>query len=161
MVTCRRKKTLQASAEAVVLAASPGHLQALIDALAAYCASLQLQISVPKTKAMIVSAVLAPVVTFTCNPIEQVATFKYLGLHFLQSGSIAHLVMPIKSKAGASWAAVQRRHSLQRCGNTTNLHLQLLQAILVPVLQYGVCKALVLLLLVMLVLRCRVCMITT
>ena len=62
---------------------------------------------------------------------------KYLGLHFHQSGSIAHLVTPIKSKAGGSWAAVQRRHSLLQCGNTISLHLRLLQAVLVPVLQYG------------------------
>ena len=88
---------------------------------------------------MIVLAVPAPVVPFTCNgnPVEQVATFKYLGLHFHQSGSIAPLVTPIKSRAGGSWAAVQRRHSLLQCGNTINLHLHLLQAILVPVLQYG------------------------
>ena len=122
-----------------LLASSPGQLQALIDALAAYCTTLQMEISVPKTKVMVVSAVPAPVVTFTCNghPVEQVATFKYLGLHFHQSGSIAHLVTPIKSKAGGSWAAVQRRHSLLQCGNTVGLHLHLLQAILVPVLQYG------------------------
>ena len=44
--------------------------------------------------------------------------------------------MPIKSKAGGSWAAVQP-HSLLQCGNTINLRLHLLQAILVPVLQYG------------------------
>ena len=93
-----------------LLASSPGQLQALIDALAAYCTTLQMEISVPKTKVMVVSAVPAPVVTFTCNgpPVEQVATFKYLGLHFHQSGSIAHLVTPIRSKAGGSWAAVQR-----------------------------------------------------
>ena len=111
-----------------LLASSPEQLQALIDALAAYCATLQMEISVPKTKVMIVSAVLAPVVPFTCNgnPVEQVATFKYLGLHFHQSGSIAPLVTPIKSKAGGSWAAVQRRHSLLQCGNTISLHLHLL-----------------------------------
>ena len=96
-------------------------------------------ISVPKTKVMVVSTVPAPVVTFTCNgnPVEQVATFKHMGVHFHQSGSIAHLVMPIKLKAGGSWAAVQWHHSLLQCGNTINLHLHLLQAILVPVLQYG------------------------
>ena len=55
---------------------------------------------------------------------------------FHQSGSIAHLVTPIKSKAGGAWAAVQRRRSLLQCGNTINLHLHLLQAILVPVLQF-------------------------
>ena len=117
---------------------SPEQPQALINALAAYCATLQMEISVPQTKVMAVSTAPAPVVTFTCNGnlVEQVATFKYLGLHFHQSGSIAHLVMPIKSKAGGSWAAVQRRHSLLQCGNTINLHLHLLEAILVPVLQY-------------------------
>ena len=87
---------------------------------------------------MVVSTVPAPVMTFTCdgNPFDQVATFKYLGLHCHQSGSTVHL-MPIKSKAGGSWAAVQRRHSLLQCGNIIKLHLHLLHAILVPVLQYG------------------------
>ena len=92
-----------------LLASLLEQLQALIDALAAYCTTLQMEISVPKTKVMVVSAVPAPVMTFTCNdnPVEQVATFKYLGLHFHQSRSIAHLVTPIKLKAGGSWAAVQ------------------------------------------------------
>ena len=36
-----------------------------------------------------------------------------------------------------SWAAVQQCHSLLQCGNTINLCLHLLQAILVPILQYG------------------------
>ena len=86
-----------------------------------------MEISVPKTKVMVVSAVSASAVNSTCNdnPVEQVATFKYLGLHFHQSGSIAHLVTPIKARAGGSWAAVQRRHSLMQCGNTVNLHLRL------------------------------------
>ena len=121
----------------------------------------------PKTKVMVVSAVSVPAVNFTCNgnPVEQVATFKYLGLHFHQSGSIAHLVTPIKARASGSWAAVQRHHSLLQCGNTVNLHLHLLQSILVPALQYGVrsgvCIALALLLLTMLVLHYSACMITT
>ena len=98
-----------------------------------------MEISVPKTKVMVVSAVSVPAVNFTCNgnPVEQVATFKYLGLHFHQSGSIAHLVTPIKARASGSWAAVQRCHSLLQCGNTVNLHLHLLQSILVLALQYG------------------------
>ncbi len=98
-----------------------------------------MEISVLKTKVMVVSPVPAPAVAFLCNgnPIEQVTPFKYLGLHFHQSGAVAHLVTPIKSKAGGFWAAVQRRHSLLRCGNTINLHLHLLQAVLVSVLLYG------------------------
>ena len=38
-----------------LLASSPEQLQALIDALAADCATLQMEISVPKTKVMVVS----------------------------------------------------------------------------------------------------------
>ncbi len=109
------------------------------DALSSYCAVLHMEISVLKTKVMIVSPVPAPAVAFSCNdnPIEQVTSFKYLGLHFHQTGAVAHLVTPIKSKAGGSWAAVQRRHSLLQCGKTINLHLHLLQAVLVSVLLYG------------------------
>ena len=122
-----------------LMASSPEHLQALIDALYSYCAILHMMISVPKTKIMVVSPVPAPAVAFSCNdnPIEQVNTFKYLGLHSCQSGAVTHLISPIKSKAGGSWATVQGRHSLLQCGRTINLHLHLLQAVLVPVLQYG------------------------
>ena len=44
--------------------------------------------------------------------IEQVDSFKYLGLHFHKPGDIVHLIKPIQHKAAGSWAAVQRRHSL-------------------------------------------------
>ena len=84
-----------------LLASSPEQLQALIDALAVYCATSRMEISEPKTKVMVVSAVPAPAVYFTCNgnTVEQVATYEYLGLHFHQSGSIVHLVTPIKARA--------------------------------------------------------------
>ena len=123
-----------------------------------------MEISVPKTKVMVVSRVPLSVAAFSCNGnlVEQVSTFKYLGLHFHESGALVHLVNPVKSKADGSWAAVQRRHSLLQCGNTVNLQLHLLQAVLVPVLQYGcqICTARVLLLLIMLTLICSACMIT-
>ena len=69
------------------------------------------------------------------NAVKQVATFKYLGLHFHQSGAVVHLIDPIKS--GGSWAAVQRRHSLLQCGKSVNLQLHLKKAVLVPVIQFG------------------------
>ena len=80
------------------------------------------------------------------------------------SGALEHLTNPIKSRAGGSWAAVQRRHSLLQCGNTVILQLHLLQAVLVPVLQqdvkYGVCTARALLLLIMPPQSCTAYMIT-
>ena len=73
-----------------------------------------------KAKVVVVSPVPAPAVTFSCNgnSIEQIATFKYSGLHFHPSSAVLHLISPIKSKPGSSWAAVQQRHSLLQCGRT-------------------------------------------
>ena len=118
-----RLRELVYADDTCLMASSPEQWQALIDALSSYCAIMHMGISVPKTKVMVVSPVPAPPAAFTCNgnPIEQVATFKYLSLHFHESGAVVHLINPVKSKAGGSWAAVQRRHSLLQCGRTVNL----------------------------------------
>ena len=50
-----------------------------------------------------------------------------------------HLIEPIEHKAAGSWATVQRHRSLMQCGSTVNIHLQLLQSILVPALHCN-CK---------------------
>ena len=96
------------------MASSPEHLQALIDALAVYCATLHMGVNVAKTKVMVVSKPFVrsppPVASvFTCNglPVEHVDTFKYLGLHFHLSGGISHLITPMKAKAARSWGVVQ------------------------------------------------------
>ena len=79
-----------------LMASSPEHLQALIDALAAYCATLHMEINVAKPKVMVVSkpSVRSPsfiASVFTCNGllVGHVDTFKYLGLLFHKSGSIS------------------------------------------------------------------------
>ena len=94
-----------------LLACSPQHLQALIDALVGYCAALHVEISVAKTTLMVVSRSLARLpsleaAVFTCNGllVEPVDTFKYLGLHFHSSGVVSHLITPLKAKAARSWA---------------------------------------------------------
>jgi len=122
-----------------LMAGTPQQLQALLDALASYCSILHMEISVAKTKVMIVAADASSPATFVCNgqPVEQVTSFKYLGLHFHQSGQVSHLIHPVKIKANGAWAQVQRRHSLLECGSSVSIHLHLLQAILVPALHYG------------------------
>ena len=52
-----------------LMASSPEHLQALIDALSSYCAVLHMEISVPKTKVLIVSPVPVPAVAFHATAI--------------------------------------------------------------------------------------------
>jgi len=121
------------------MASSPAHLQALLDALAMFCHTLHMEVSVAKTKVMVVAAGVSSPIVFTCNgqAVEQVQSFKYLGLRFHSSGNISHLISPMKAKAAGSWAVVQRRHSQLQCGATVNLKLQLLQSILVPSIHYG------------------------
>ena len=87
-----------------LLASSPQHLQALIDALVAYCATLE--ISVTKTKVMVVSkpSARSPAPTtpiFTCNGLQvgRVDTFKYLRLHFHASGDIPYY-HPVQGQGG-------------------------------------------------------------
>ena len=90
-----------------LLAGTPQHLQALIDALVSYCATLHMEISVAKTKVMVVSRSQARLpgleaAVFTCNGllVEQVDTLKYLGLHFHSSGGISHLYDTSEGKGG-------------------------------------------------------------
>ena len=68
---------------------------------------------------------------------EQVPSFKYLGLHFHETGLVSHLMTPLTAKMAASWAVVQKKHARRKCGNTVNLKLKLLQTIL------GLCNAMV------------------
>lgn len=55
-----------------------------LRACTSYCAMLHMEISVPKTKVMIVLPVPVSAADCSChgNLVEQVSTFKYLGLHF-------------------------------------------------------------------------------
>ncbi len=100
-----------------LLAHCPSHLQALITALADYCQQLHMQVSIAKTKVMIIGDGIQA--TFTCQkqPLEQVESFKYLGLPFHQSGHISHLITPKLDKAAASWAIVQQKHAQLQCSD--------------------------------------------
>ncbi len=77
--------------------------------------------------------------TFTCQnqPLEQVESFKYLGLPFHQSGHISHLITPKLNKAAASWAIVQQKHAQLPCSDTVCLKFRLFQSILCPAFHYG------------------------
>ena len=118
---------------------SPAHLQALIDARGVFCGTLHMEISVAKTQVMVVLIAASPAVTFACNGrvVEQISTFRYLGMQFGTSGTIFHLISPLRAKVAASWTIVQQQYSQLQCGNTVNVKLQLLHSILVPSVHYG------------------------
>lgn len=114
-----------------LLASTAAHVQALIDAMTSYCEDLHTQVSTEKTKVMIIGSDTAE--SFTCNgqPLEQVIKFKYLGLHFHQSGHISYLITPMIDKVKGARAAVQRKHAQLQCGDTVTLKFCLLQSIVV------------------------------
>ena len=91
------------------LVAFVGDNHSPIDALAAFCHTLHMQVGVIKTKFMVVSLGPSSSAAFTCNGqlIEEVQSFKYLGLNFHASGNISHLIKPLKAKATGAWAVVQ------------------------------------------------------
>ena len=96
-----------------------------------------MQVSVAKTKVMIIGN--GTQATFTCQsqPLEQVESFKYLGLPFHQPGHISHLITPKLNKAAASWAIVQQKHAQLQCSDTACLKFRLFQSILAPAFHYG------------------------
>ena len=69
--------------------------------------------------------------------LSAMATLCYLGLHFHESDSVAHLTKPLKAKTAGSRAMVQQKHAQFQCGDTVNLKLSLLQALLMPTVHCG------------------------
>lgn len=80
----------------------------MINAMSKYCDALHMQISAPKTKVLVLKGdkgqtfTLADQTLDQVSALEQVDKFKYLGLHFHESGHISHMIKPILDKATAA-----------------------------------------------------------
>ena len=120
-----------------LLACTLWHLQALLASMQAYCATVQMTISVEKTKVLVMNDHSPPL--FLCNgqTVQRVPSFRYLGLHFHESGLVQCLITPLKAKMASAWAIVHRKQAQFGCGDTVNIKLRLLQTILVPTVHYG------------------------
>lgn len=131
-------------------------LQALVDALGACCAALHMEISMPKTKVVVVSDVPTHLpAAFTCNghPVEQVPSFTYLGPHAHQAGVISHAIQPIKATPFLTmWQGHQPTSAFVTCCSGTVPACSML-------VRFGACAVRMLLLLTMLAWRCNVCMV--
>ena len=95
-----------------------------------------MQVSMAKTKVMIIGDGTQPVFTCQNQPLELIESFKYLGLPFHQSGHICHLITPKPNKAAASWAIVQQKHAALQCSDTVCLKFCLCQSIFAPAFHY-------------------------
>ena len=100
-----------------LMATSPIPLQALLDALATYSPAVHIEASVSKTS-VIVSHIFLSSSRFTCNGQfkEQVSSFRYLGLHFHQSGNVSHLVhASTKSNARLAVLGLLHEGAMRSC----------------------------------------------
>ena len=99
-----------------------------------------MQVSMAKTKVMIIGDGTQPKFTCQHQPLEQIRSFMYLGLPFHQSGHICHLITPKlkqqSNKAAASWAIVQQKHTALQRSDTVCLKFCLCQSILAPAFHY-------------------------
>lgn len=91
-----------------LLAASPEQLQALPDALHTYCKLICMTVSSEKTKVMVMFDVVQSHFCYDGEAIDRVASYKYLGLHFHDTGAIASVITPFKAMTASSWTVVQQ-----------------------------------------------------
>ena len=130
--------------ETCLLAGNPQNLQALIDALVDYCSTLRMEISVAKTKVMVVSkpsarslaptTAVSPAMVFQWGALTHLYTWVCTIMH---QAVCCIVITPLKANAAGSWAVVQQRHCQLQCGYTVNLELLLLPSILVPSLHFS------------------------
>ena len=129
--------------DVMLLGSTPAQLQILINAMTHYCEALHMQISAAKTKVMVLGGERGHTFTYTdhihhqSSVLEQVSSFKYLGLNFEESCRIHHMIKPALDKAIAAWAIVQNKHANLHLGDTVNLKFHLFRSILIPTFHYG------------------------
>lgn len=141
----RTKLAECAQMASVHLAGSAQDLQPLNGALFNHYAPLPMEISLAKTKVMVVCkfwlghAVQRQNLTlqnFTLPKLtlqwDAVTFFNTWVCTFMCQGILFHLITPLKAKVAGTWSVVQQRHYQLQCGDIVNLELFLLQGILVP-----------------------------
>ena len=106
---------------------------------------LHMQISAAhaKTKVMVLGGEWGHTSTYTdhidhqSSVLEQVSSFKCLGLNFEESGHIHHMIKPALYEAIAAQAIVQNKHANLHLGDTVHLKFHLFRSILIPAFHYG------------------------
>ena len=111
-------------------------LQRLMDSLGRFCEDRGLTVNIEKTKTLVFGAgkCLKTPITLNGIPVEQVESFKYLGLVFHQNCSFKLAVDTLSASARKATFCL---HS--RCANLriTDPRLKLFDALVYPILSYG------------------------
>ena len=137
----KRTPILLYADDLVLLASSPGELQALIDVLDVFCVEKQLCVSLKKTQVVVFCGPRHPQqpethISYRGSPISQVAEYRYLGVVFhwkegpTKGGSIL-----IQCARRAAVGILQRSHSLHLRDIDVLTHL--FRTLVTPILTYG------------------------
>ena len=122
----------------VLISTSQKGLQALIDRLASFCEKRGLSVNVEKTKVVVFGSrsMLKNSLLFRDLKIEQVVSFRYLGLELHQSGSFKMAAtMLLESARKATFGLHSRCAALHI--KDPKLKCKLFDALVRPILSYG------------------------
>jgi hypothetical protein len=122
----------------VLISTSQSGLQRLIDRLERFCEDRGLTVNIEKTKTLVFGArkCLKVPITFKGNPVEQVESFKYLGLVFHQNCSFKTAIDTLLASARKATFCLHSRCANLRIADP-RLKCQLFDALVYPILSYS------------------------
>jgi hypothetical protein len=122
----------------VLISTSQKGLQALIDRLASFCEGRGLSVNVEKTKVVVFGSrsMLKNSLIFRDMKIEQVVSFRYLGLELHQSGSFKVAATTLLESARKATFGLHSRCAALHI-NDPKLKCKLFDALVRPILSYG------------------------
>jgi len=122
----------------VLISTTQSGLQRLMDRLERFCEDRRLTVNIEKTKTLVFGARkrLKTPITLKGMPIEQVESFKYLGLIFHQNCSFKLAIDTLLASARKATFGLHRQCANLRIINP-RLKCQLFDALVYPILSYG------------------------
>jgi hypothetical protein len=121
-----------------LISTSRGGLQRLLNELEAFCTVRGLTVNIDKTKVVVFGsrAAMKEPVTYNNVPIEQVISFRYLGLELHQSGTFQIAVAKLLESARRATFALHSRCSALHIKDP-KLKCSLFDALVYPIMAYG------------------------
>jgi len=122
----------------VIISKTQVGLQKLMDCLETFCQERGLTVNITKTKVVVFGSrtCLKKLITFNEMPVEQVESFKYLGLEFHQNCSFKLATDKLLASARRATFYLHSRCSALRITDP-RLKCQLFDALVYPILSYG------------------------
>jgi exonuclease III len=136
--------TLMYADDIALLAVRPSGLQQLIDHLVSFCTYTGLAISLAKTKVMQFLPCRGPerhvpLHTFSLGSatLDNVDSYKYLGVHFRSTGNPSHYMVTARDRIGGAYHIMRSKYCGLLCGTNVRLQLSFFNAIVTSTALYA------------------------